>query len=194
MTNAHVVAGVDEPDGPDRRRGQLYDATVVLYDWQRDIAVLDVPGPDASRRCSSPTETRAAATDAIVAGFPENGAVRRAAGADPRPIDGQRPGHLPRAATVTPRRLLAIRAPVRQGNSGGPLLTPSGKVYGVVFAAALDNKDTGYVLTADEVAPDAQRRRQRHQRGLHPVLLRLGLDRPSSGLCPNVDRVCSDGH
>jgi hypothetical protein len=29
-------------------------------------------------------------------------------------------------------------------------------VYGVVFAAALDNKDTGYVLTAAEVASDAQ--------------------------------------
>ena len=44
---------------------------------------------------------------------------------------------------------------VEQGNSGGPLLAPNGKVYGVVFAAALDNKDTGYALTAHEVEQDA---------------------------------------
>ena len=45
---------------------------------------------------------------------------------------------------------------VRTGNSGGPLLSPNGKVFGVIFAAAMDNKDTGYVLTANEVTPDAR--------------------------------------
>ena len=43
---------------------------------------------------------------------------------------------------------------VRQGNSGGPLLTPEGKVYGVIFARSLDDPDTGYALTADEIAED----------------------------------------
>jgi S1-C subfamily serine protease len=45
---------------------------------------------------------------------------------------------------------------VRQGNSGGPLLTPDGDVYGVVFAKSLDDAQTGYALTADEVRSDAQ--------------------------------------
>ncbi len=41
------------------------------------------------------------------------------------------------------------------GNSGGPLLTTSGTVAGVVFAASLDASDVGYALTAAEVASDA---------------------------------------
>jgi len=45
---------------------------------------------------------------------------------------------------------------VRPGNSGGPLLSPAGRVYGVVFAAAVDRSDTGYALTAAEVQPTAR--------------------------------------
>ena len=41
ITNAHVVAGVDQPVGPGRRRAR--QATVVLYDPERDVAVLHVP-------------------------------------------------------------------------------------------------------------------------------------------------------
>jgi hypothetical protein len=33
-------------------------------------------------------------------------------------------------------------------------------VYGVVFAAAADNPDTGYALTAEEVAGDAKKGRE----------------------------------
>jgi S1-C subfamily serine protease len=54
------------------------------------------------------------------------------------------------------REVYSIRGLVRQGNSGGPLLTTDGRVYGVVFAAVLDQPETGFVLTAAEVAPDAQ--------------------------------------
>jgi S1-C subfamily serine protease len=53
------------------------------------------------------------------------------------------------------RQIYPIRADVRPGNSGGPLLAPNGQVYGVVFAAAVSLKDTGYALTAAEVASDA---------------------------------------
>ncbi len=48
MTNAHVVGGVDEPTVQIGGEGRKYDAKVVLYDWKRDIAVLDVP--DLRRR------------------------------------------------------------------------------------------------------------------------------------------------
>ena len=52
------------------------------------------------------------------------------------------------------RDIYTVRAVVRPGNSGGPLLAPGGSVYGVVFAAAVDARDTGYALTAGEVASD----------------------------------------
>lgn len=50
--------------------------------------------------------------------------------------------------------MYSLYATVRQGNSGGPLLTPDGKVFGVVFAKSLDDPQTGYALTADEIRQD----------------------------------------
>jgi len=44
---------------------------------------------------------------------------------------------------------------VESGNSGGPLVSPEGTVDGVVFAAAVGVSDTGFALTAAEVADDA---------------------------------------
>jgi S1-C subfamily serine protease len=45
---------------------------------------------------------------------------------------------------------------VRQGNSGGPLVDPQGRVLGVIFAAAADDPNVGYALTAKEVADEAR--------------------------------------
>lgn len=48
--------------------------------------------------------------------------------------------------------MYTIRGTVKQGNSGGPMINRSGKVLGVVFGAAVDDVDTGFVLTAEEVS------------------------------------------
>jgi S1-C subfamily serine protease len=160
MTNAHVVGGVDEPTVQIGGEGRKYDAKVVLYDWQRDIAVLDVPDLPAKALKFS-AEDAATSDSAIVAGFPENGSydVRAARVRGRITANGSDIYH---RGTVR-RDVYSLYATVRQGNSGGPLLTPKGQVYGVVFAKSRDDADTGYALTADEIQADIARGRTAHQ-------------------------------
>jgi S1-C subfamily serine protease len=51
--------------------------------------------------------------------------------------------------------VFSLRSLVRPGNSGGPLLSDEGNVYGVIFAASVTDRDTGYALTADQVSRSA---------------------------------------
>ncbi|MFL6130603.1 MAG: MarP family serine protease [Mycobacteriales bacterium] len=150
MTNAHVVAGVARPQV--EVGGAQRPATVVLYDSARDVAVLRVPGLGLP---ALPFATEKADTndDAIVVGYPENGPffVGAARIRDRLRIRGP---DIYDDRTVT-REVYSIYGDVRSGNSGGPLLAPNGSVYGVVFAAAVDQQRTGFVLTAAEVADDA---------------------------------------
>ncbi|MGW0766281.1 MarP family serine protease [Streptomyces sp. NPDC002676] len=156
MTNAHVVGGVDEPTVQIGGIGRRYDAKVVLYDWKRDIAVLDVP--DLKTRALKFAPRDATGGDgAIVAGFPENGGYDVRAARVRQRITANGPDIYHRG-TVR-RDVYSLYTTVRQGNSGGPLLTPDGKVYGVVFAKSLDDAQTGYALTADEIRSDADRGR-----------------------------------
>ncbi|GAA3423424.1 MarP family serine protease [Streptosporangium nondiastaticum] len=152
MTNAHVVAGVDQGLQVTDYLNNVHDARVVLYNPDRDIAILYVPGLNLPVLRFDGTAEKG--DDAIVAGFPHgHGFTPNVAR-----IRGQQKAKGPDIydrKTVF-RDVYAIRGLVRQGNSGGPLLSPEGKVYGVVFAAALDQRETGYVLTAAEVTPDAQ--------------------------------------
>jgi S1-C subfamily serine protease len=151
MTNAHVVAGVTSVrvESPERRG---FDAHVVLFDPKRDVAVLDVPGfPGKPLTFTGPADP---GDSGVVAGYPENGPFLAVA-ARVRSTERARGPDIYQRGSVT-REIYALRARIRPGNSGGPLLAPDGNVYGVVFAAATDSSDTGYALTADEVAADAQ--------------------------------------
>lgn len=151
MTNAHVVAGVVDPTVTIGDRH--YAATVVLYDPNVDVAVLAVPGlPSAPLRFAGAPASRE--DDAIILGYPDDGPffVGPARVRERQDIRGPNIYH---SQTVT-REAYTIRGDVRSGNSGGPLLRPDGTVYGVIFAAALDEAATGFALTAHEVMPDAQ--------------------------------------
>lgn len=152
MTNAHVVAGVRNPK-VEVGRGRTLDARVVLYDSNRDIAVLAVTGLGRT-----PLRFGAQArpgADAIVVGYPQDGPFTPVA-ARVAAIQKARGPDIYQSRTVT-REIYALRARVLPGNSGGPLLSPDGSVYGVIFAAAADDPKTGYALTAGEVAGDARR-------------------------------------
>ena len=150
MTNAHVVAGVDAPQVEVGDR--VLDARVVLFDPGRDVAVLAVPGLDREPlEFTGPAEQGASA---VVAGYPR-GQPFRADAARVRGTQRARGPDIYQRETVV-REIYALRGLVQPGNSGGPLLTPEGQVYGVIFAAAADDPQTGYALTADEVSSAAR--------------------------------------
>ncbi len=147
MSNAHVVAGSEsvtvEADG------ESYDASVVSYDPDTDISILDVPNlPSAPLAfADAPAET---GTDAVVMGYPGGGDFV-ATPARVREIIELKGPDIYRTTTVT-REVYTVRGTVRQGNSGGPMIDRGGKVLGVVFGAAVDDADTGFVLTGKEVS------------------------------------------
>jgi S1-C subfamily serine protease len=148
LTNAHVVAGTRSLQVLTRNGTE--SGTVVVFDPERDLAVIDVPGLDLPplNFTSSIAKTDA---DAIVLGYPLDGPYDPQAARirDVRPISGP---DIYNTNTVT-RDIYTIRGLVRSGNSGGPLITSKGNVLGVVFAAAADNPQVGFALTASEVAP-----------------------------------------
>jgi S1-C subfamily serine protease len=151
LTNAHVVAGVTQGPVITTPDGTTHHATVVYYDPQVDIAILYVPNLDLTPlQFAGPAQNGA---DAVVAGYPLDhaftqvaariGGVQNAVGPD-----------IYQTGQVT-RQIYEIKAVVEPGNSGGPLLSPTGTVYGVVFAAAVGVPDTGFALTSTEVEADA---------------------------------------
>ncbi len=152
LTNAHVVAGVTEVQTVTTRQGDRFRATVVLFDPERDLAVLDVPGLTArTLNFAGPANL---GDEAIVAGYPRDNPFT----AVPARVGDDQLAQAPdiyQSKEVT-RQIYSIRADVEPGNSGGPLLAPDGRVDGVVFAAAVGVKDTGYALTASEVEGDAR--------------------------------------
>ncbi|MGG5259712.1 MarP family serine protease [Phycicoccus avicenniae] len=149
VTNAHVVAGSRSIRLSVKGTGPEVRARVVAFDPDRDVAVLSAPGLRA------PVLPRGAELErgdgAVVAGFPGDAglyvgaarvrAVLQARGAD---IYGD-PG-------VT-RETYSLRATVRKGASGGPVLDPAGDVVGMVFATSLDDPQTGYAMTLGVLSP-----------------------------------------
>ena len=149
MTNAHVVAGVDRPDVIVGERE--IRAEVVYYNPDIDIAVLAVDGlrgrPLRFDREGRPRQA------AAVLGYPQDGPYN-VQGARIRGEQRLRSPDIYGEGTVV-REVYSLRSLVRPGNSGGPLVSSAGRVLGVIFAASVTDGDTGYALTADQVAKAA---------------------------------------
>jgi S1-C subfamily serine protease len=160
ITNAHVVAGVRPGPQVYTRFGAQFSARVVLFDPGRDIAVLDVPG--LSMPALPVTGSAPFGAQAVVAGYPLDASFTVVPARVGRSELADGPDIYDR--THVTRDIYPIRALVRPGNSGGPLIAPDGQVYGMVFAAAVSVPDTGYALTGSELARD----------------IRLGLDRTAT--------------
>jgi S1-C subfamily serine protease len=152
VTNAHVVAGVQEPFVQDESAGSQR-GTTVLFDPATDLAMLRVEiAPGAPLRLAPEHVVRG--TGGAVIGFPGGGdlfgtraAVRRALDAEGRDIYSE--------ASVV-REVYELQAEVRPGDSGGPFVLPDGTVAGVVFAASSTDPGVGYAIVSTEVVPDVQ--------------------------------------
>jgi S1-C subfamily serine protease len=148
MTPAQIVAGGEtftvEVDG------ETIDARVVSYNPQRDLAILDVPNlPTAP--LSFAVDEAAGGTEAVLLGYPEGGDLA-AIPAQIREVIQLNGPDIYKTTTVS-REVYTIRGGGAKGASGGPLVDRDGKVLGVSFGVAIDDPDTSFALTANEIEP-----------------------------------------
>jgi S1-C subfamily serine protease len=146
VTNAHVVAGERSTKIFDAN-GESHNATLVVYDPARDLAVLrsatyDAPGLTLGKSNEG--------DEGAVFGHP--------GGQDEVSIA---PAKVHREITAvgrdlydtqtTRRKVLVLAAQLAQGDSGGPLVDTNGEIIGVAFAIAPDKPGTSYALHIDEL-------------------------------------------
>ena len=129
--------------------------------------MLRVPGPEGAgaglRRAGA-----APARPAVVAGFPGGGPLQAVPARVRAPLTAQGKDIYGRGDVL--RQVYSLRAQVRPGNSGGPLLSRDGEALGVVFAAGVDDPDTGYALTAGQVQAAAAAGRTATSGAAHRLL------------------------
>jgi S1-C subfamily serine protease len=140
VTNAHVVAGQDDTRVLPEGREPGLEAQAVAFDPRNDLAVLSVPGLDATalELAGDPD----AGTSAAILGFPLNGPYRVRAGrlGQTREVVSQDAyGRGP-----VRRSIVSLRGAVRSGNSGGPMVDGSGRVVTTIFAATTSGPRGGY--------------------------------------------------
>ena len=151
MTNAHVVAGADQPTV--EIGGSAVEATVVYYDPDVDVAVLALESGEIP---ALPFDFQVEPQDGVaILGYPEDGPYDAQTGRVRSEQRLRSPNIYGDGAVI--RDVLSLRGSVRPGNSGGPVVSSGGDVVGVVFAASLTDSDTGYALTAEQVAAAATR-------------------------------------
>lgn len=150
LTNYHVVEGATAIEAQDVTTGRTYDATIVGYDAENDVAVLRLEDASGLQTVTTDTSGDLAVGDAVVgvgdAGG-DKGTASAAAGTvtaldrsvSVRSDSGQ--------ATEQLRDMIEVAADIRSGDSGGPLYDADGEVVGMDTAASSGSADvTGYAI------------------------------------------------
>lgn len=152
ITNAHVVSGTSGTTlSQDATRVSGIRATVVLFDPQRDVAILYAPQVSAPALASA---DGGRGTQGAVIGYPGGGAETIGAAVIEKgtPAEGR---DIYNDSLVT-RNIWILAAEVRPGDSGGPVVDLQGHVLGLVFAASSTDPRQAYALTNDEVQADVR--------------------------------------
>lgn len=147
LTNAHVVGGAAQFSI--EVGGRSIPAAVVDYNPDLDLAVLFAAGHGAPplRLDQTPLPSQ---ENALVVGYPQGGPYSLS------------PARVRSVTTLTgpnlyddkiiEREVYLLRAFVRPGNSGGPVLDGDGEVVGIIFGVAIDDPETAFALTAAAAA------------------------------------------
>jgi S1-C subfamily serine protease len=146
VTNAHVVAGVSKPSVL-RTDGKRLPATVEVFDPDRDLAVLHVPGLG---QAALPVATAEVGADTAVFGHPEG---QDALAVIPARIETKvnAQGLDLYGDKEIRREVLILASRLVPGDSGGALVDTAGAVVGVAFAVAPDEPATSYALSSVEL-------------------------------------------
>ncbi|WP_202609549.1 S1 family peptidase [Herbidospora solisilvae] len=154
MTTAHAVAGSIDPITVIGSDGRSHEGTVVVFDPDRDVAVLRVPGLSARPLEFAPAEDGDAFT---FAGYRKGGHFT------------ERPGKIDVATEASSndiyhqhevfRQVFIILAKVEPGLAGAPMVRSDGTVAGMIFAADTGNPFKGYALSTKELGRPAKKGR-----------------------------------
>lgn len=146
VTNAHVVAGVDQPlvEAPD---GEVAAGRIVAFDAAEDLALIAVDGLEVDPLGLA--EPPGVAAETAIAGYPFGGPFQL------RPARVVATGPLTISTNGVPstREVMTLAAQVDHGNSGGPVLTGDGLVGGVVFAKSETVAAVGFAIPVSTLAP-----------------------------------------
>jgi S1-C subfamily serine protease len=153
VTAAHVVAGAKWVVITEPEEGKTVAATPIVFDGHNDLALLRA-APLAA--LPLPLGDAVQGSSGIALGYPAGGGFHAAAARI-----GETQNFLARdyRDSMVVRKITSIRADIRPGNSGGPLISRTGVVEGTVFARK-QGDDVGYVVPTSVLRTDLAKPRE----------------------------------
>ena len=152
ITNAHVVAGIAHPYIT-TLSGRNYDAKIVFFDPNLDLAILRVDGLSPNNQAIPiSNQIYSSGQAAFIMGYPGGGNLTAVPASVINQIEAT--GQNIYGNNTISRSIYELNANVIPGNSGSPLINASGQVIGLIFAQSTNYNHVGYALTTPKIVSD----------------------------------------